>query len=67
MRLPAAFRWTITDGHTILSTIDGAVDTQCLYGAVTVVAGYKYAATHGGRSMFGRGYVEYTDRRCRDR
>ncbi|MFC4373759.1 DUF6670 family protein [Nocardia halotolerans] len=63
MFMPASFRWTIRDGSQTITTLDGSVDTQWLYAGVNVVAGYTYTATHEGRQISGRGYLEYSDRR----
>ncbi len=65
MAMPAAFTWTIRDGNRVVSTINGTVDTQWLYAGVNSIAGYVYTADHKGRTITGRGYIEYSDRRPR--
>lgn len=60
MRLPRRLAWTV--GDTL--RLDGEIDTPWRYGhGKGYVGGYRFTGEYEGRSVSGRGYVEYVD--CR--
>lgn len=65
MRVPRRLRWQArrADGSVLLD-IEGQVDTPYTYGLGSgYVAGYAYAGRYDGRTIQGRAYIEYIDRR----
>ena len=65
MRLPQTFQWIIRDGDgVIFITILGEVDTPFTYGLGSgYVGAYQYSGSYNHRTIQGRGYIEYIDRR----
>lgn len=60
MRLPQSFTWTVLDGNEVIALIHGQVDTPFIYGLASgYVGGYHYEGQFRGRSVSGRGYIEY--------
>jgi hypothetical protein len=64
MELPERFSWTVRDAGGELLRIEAVADTPYTYGLGTgYVGGYRYEGRFRGRTISGRGYIEYIDRR----
>lgn len=66
MHLPHTFRWLVKDTQgQIILTIHGTVDTPFTYGLGTgYVGAYSYQGSYYDKTIQGRGYIEYIDRRA---
>jgi len=64
MKLPKTFAWKVYEQEKVISVIHAEVDTAFTYGLGSgYVGGYTYSGRHNDKSISGRGYIEYIDRR----
>ena len=63
-KIPAEFRWRITDDDRVVTEIVGTTDTNLIYGLGRgFVGGYTYHGHHLGEPVEGTAYYEYVDQR----
>ncbi|MCH7336656.1 DUF6670 family protein [Acinetobacter sp. NIPH 2699] len=64
MDVPDTFRWTAYHNQKLILDINGQVDTPYCYGlAAGFVSSYAWRGVFNGKTLNGRGYLEYIDRR----
>lgn len=64
MALPERFAWTVRDAGCEVLRIEAVADTPYTYGLGSgFMGGYRYEGTFRDRTIGGRGYIEYIDRR----
>lgn len=64
MRVPERFAWTVREAGREVLRIEAVADTPYTYGLGSgFVGGYRYEGRFRDRTIGGRGYIEYIDRR----